>query len=349
MSGVSVSIHDAHLAFVMGSRRHRRTVRALAGLNLDIRAGEILVLAGPSGCGKTSLLRAIAGLAPLDAGTVTIDGRDVTAIRPGDRGVAMVFQDLALYPHLSAAANIAFDLRASGAPADAITQRVAEVASDLRLTEFVDRRPDQLSGGERQRVALARAMARRPQVFLLDEPAGALDVSLRSAAREEIRAAQARTGVTTLYVAHDPVEVLSMGHRVAVMRDGRIEQIGTPDELYDSPASAYVGRLLGDPPMSIVPATRLPNPAGLALTGVRPEHACLDRVDSGSLQVCSTERRGRDVLVTAAWPAEAGSTGPPHRITALVRDARPAEWPHGLTVSLRVAPVHVHGFADDGP
>ncbi|HVE95135.1 MAG TPA: ABC transporter ATP-binding protein [Acidimicrobiales bacterium] len=324
-------------------------MRALAGLSLEVRAGEILVLAGPSGCGKTSLLRAIAGLTPLDTGTVTIDGRDVTRIRPGDRGVAMVFQDLALYPHLSAADNIAFDLRAGGAPGHAIERRVAEVASDLRLSAFLHRRPEQLSGGERQRVALARALARQPRVFLLDEPAAALDVTLRAAAREEIRSAQARTGVTTVYVAHDPVEVLSMGHRVALMREGRIEQVGTPDELYDAPASAYVGRLLGDPPMNIIPARLLPNSAGLAVTGVRPEHVCLDRVaESGSPQVSSAERRGRDVLVTAVWADDVGAAVASHRITALVRDARARDWPPGLPVAVRVAPAHAHGFGDEG-
>jgi multiple sugar transport system ATP-binding protein len=235
-------------------RRGRDSVRALDALDLDLEDGQLVVVVGPSGSGKSTLLRSIAGLEPIDAGTVRIGGRDVTGLPAGDRKVAMVFQDSALYPHLDVEANISFGLRARGSPRTEAAARVREAAAQLSIETLLRRRPGELSGGERQRVALARAIVREPAVFLLDEPLASLDAELRAQAREEIRSVQRRLGTAMAYVTHDHVEAMSLGDRVAVLRAGKVVQVDAPTTVYDRPASPFVARMFGSPPMNVLPA-----------------------------------------------------------------------------------------------
>ena len=239
---------------VEGVSRRFGGVEALRELSLSVAPGELVAVLGASGSGKSTLLRTIAGLEPADAGRVLIDGADQARVEPSRRGVAMVFQSFALFPHLTVERNIAFGLRARSEPRAVIDERVRETADALRLDGLLDRRPGELSGGERQRVALARALAARPRVLLLDEPLSNLDAQLRVSTRAEIRRVQAQTGVTTLHVTHDQGEALALGHRVAVLRDGRVEQLGTPDDVWERPASTWVARFVGTPPMNLLPA-----------------------------------------------------------------------------------------------
>lgn len=227
---------------------------AVPGLNLDIEDGEFLVLVGPSGCGKTTTLRMLAGLATPTYGRILIDGKDVTLAPPGKRDIAMVFQSYALYPHMSVRKNLAFGPNVRGEKKAYIDEQVQRAADLVGLGNMLDRKPGELSGGQRQRVALARALIREPKLFLLDEPLSNLDASLRTHMRAEISALQRRLGVTTVYVTHDQVEAMTMGHRIAVFNQGKILQIATPAELYRSPANKFVGTFIGSPRMNIVPA-----------------------------------------------------------------------------------------------
>ena len=229
--------------------------RAVDSVDLDIADGELLVLVGPSGCGKSPLLRMIAGLEEVTEGTVAIGGRDVTTSQPRDRDVAMVFQSYALYPHMSVARNIGYPLRLAKAPRAEIARRVAEVAEVLQLTEVLDRKPSQLSGGQRQRVAMGRAIIRHPQVFLMDEPLSNLDAKLRVEMRAEIARLQRELAVTTVYVTHDQTEAMTMGTRVAVLRDGRLQQVDTPQRLYDDPVNLFVATFIGSPSMNVFGGT----------------------------------------------------------------------------------------------
>jgi ABC-type sugar transport system ATPase subunit len=244
----------------------------LHGIDLAVARDELLVVLGPSGAGKSTLLRAVAGLTPLSAGRIAIAERDVTRLRPGRRNVAMVFQSYALFPHLTAAENIAFGLVVRDVPKGEAAERARRAATTVGCGHLLDRRPGQLSGGERQRVALARALVREPDVFLLDEPLSNLDAELRVEMRAELKALHARVGGATLHVTHDQVEALVLGDRIAVLRDGRIEQVGTPDEIWHAPATTFVARFVGSPPMNLLPADGpLPGlaPAG-TLVGIRP-------------------------------------------------------------------------------
>ncbi|MCQ4117719.1 ABC transporter ATP-binding protein [Rhodococcus tibetensis] len=231
------------------------TTPVVQDVNLDIADGEFLVLLGPSGCGKSTLLRMIAGLESLSAGRILLDDLDVTATPPRQRDVAMVFQSYALYPHLTVAKNIGFPLRARGRSREQIRNKVTAVAAALGLVEHLDRRPAALSGGQRQRVALARAIVREPGAFLMDEPLSNLDAALRSATRTELTDLHRRLGATFLYVTHDQVEAMTMASRIALLNRGRIEQVGTPSELYDAPRSTFVAAFLGSPPMNLFDAT----------------------------------------------------------------------------------------------
>lgn len=244
-------------------KRHG-AVTALAGIDLEIRAGEFFTLLGPSGSGKTTTLRILAGLEEPSAGSVSVNGEDVTRLEPGARDVAMVFQSYALYPHMSVAENIAFPLKMIGVAKDVVLQSVQEAAARVRIEHLLDRKPGQLSGGQQQRCALARAIVRKPALFLLDEPLSNLDAKLRVETRVELKRLQRSLGVTAVYVTHDQEEALSLSDRLAVFMDGRIVQVGTPEEVFRQPASVAVAGFLGNPPMNLIPARLL---GGRALIG----------------------------------------------------------------------------------
>ena len=265
-------------------------VRAVDDVSLTVADGEFLVLVGPSGCGKSTLLRMIAGLEDVTAGSVVIGGRDVTDLAPRKRDVAMVFQSYALYPHMSVRANIGYGLKVRRTGRDETTRRVEAVADMLGLTDLLDRKPAQLSGGQRQRVAMGRAIVREPQAFLMDEPLSNLDAKLRVGMRASLAQLHARLAVTTVYVTHDQTEAMTLGQRVAVMRDGRVLQVDRPQRLYEEPQDLFVAAFIGTPPMNLVDATvvddhvafgqfrvpldrdRRPDPASARVVlGMRPE------------------------------------------------------------------------------
>jgi multiple sugar transport system ATP-binding protein len=231
------------------------TEPAVRDLDLVIDNGEFVVLVGPSGCGKSTSLRMLAGLEEVTSGSIRIDDRDVTLLPPKDRDIAMVFQNYALYPHMTVAENMAFALRMAGMPKAERAERVRDAARILDLTELLDRKPKALSGGQRQRVAMGRAIVRQPQVFCMDEPLSNLDAKLRVATRTQIAALQQRLGITTVYVTHDQVEAMTMGDRVAVMNDGVLLQVDTPLALYDRPANLFVAGFIGSPAMNLIDAT----------------------------------------------------------------------------------------------
>jgi ABC-type sugar transport system ATPase subunit len=242
------------------------TVEAVRELTLEIADGELMVLVGPSGSGKTTALRMLAGLEAVDGGRIEIGDRVVNAVSPRDRDVAMVFQDYALYPQMTVRDNMAFPLRRRGLERSEVERRVTETCRTLGLGELLDRRPRELSGGQQQRVALGRALVREPQVLLMDEPLSNLDAQLRGQARGEIKRLQAEVGTTTVYVTHDQLEALTLGDRIAVLDGGELQQVGTPEELYERPANVFVAGFIGSPPMSFLPAD------DGAMLGVRPEH-----------------------------------------------------------------------------
>jgi multiple sugar transport system ATP-binding protein len=237
------------------SKRFPNGFEAVKDLSLEIGEAELLVLVGPSGCGKTTALRMVAGLEDISAGDLYIGGRRVNDVPEKDRDIAMVFQNYALYPHMTVAQNIAFSLKLARRPKDEIRRRVDDTARLLGLEDFLDRRPKQLSGGQRQRVAMGRAIIREPVAFLMDEPLSNLDAQLRVHMRGEIEALQKRLGVTTLYVTHDQIEAMTMGDRVAVLRAGELQQIGTPTDVYDRPVNLFVAGFMGSPPMNLARGT----------------------------------------------------------------------------------------------
>jgi multiple sugar transport system ATP-binding protein len=305
-------------------------VKGVDNLNLEIRDGEFMVLVGPSGCGKTTALRSIAGLEEISSGSITIGGRVVNDLPPKDRDIAMVFQNYALYPHMTVEQNLAFGLQQRKTPKDEIKRRVTDVAKMLGLEQYLKRKPAALSGGQRQRVAMGRAIVREPQAFLMDEPLSNLDAKLRVSMRASLTQLHERLGVTTVYVTHDQVEAMTLGHRVCVMRDGRLQQVDTPQTLFDSPVNLFVAGFIGSPAMNMITAElvrddgpavtfaehRLPLPASLieakpgldsyfgreVILGVRPsdfEDAAL--ADSGwarmSAKADVTEELGSEIHV----------------------------------------------------
>ena len=227
--------------------------KALDEIDLSIKDRELMVILGPSGCGKSTLLRIVASLEKASDGRVFIDEQDVTEQEPGTRDIAMVFQNYALYPHMTVFKNIAYGLKNRKISSDEINRRVKEVAETLQIEEYLDRKPSQLSGGQRQRVAMGRAIARNPKVFLFDEPLSNLDAKLRIQVRLEISRLQSKLGVTSLYVTHDQVEAMTLGHRLVLMNEGRIEQIGEPLQVYESPETLFVAGFIGSPPMNLLP------------------------------------------------------------------------------------------------
>ena len=265
-------------------------VSVIRKLDLDIHDHEFMVLVGPSGCGKSTALRMVAGLEEVSGGTISIGGRVVNDLPPKDRAIAMVFQNYALYPHMTVRENLDFGLRIRKTPAPVMKQLVEEAAEILGIAHLLDRRPRDLSGGQRQRVAVGRAIVRKPAVFLFDEPLSNLDAKLRVQMRAEISKLQYRLGTTTVYVTHDQVEAMTMGHRIAVMKDGDLKQVGTPLECYERPANLFVASFIGTPPMNLVAATITDGGATL----VAPQLAL---PVPASLRPATRDRSGRHVVV----------------------------------------------------
>jgi multiple sugar transport system ATP-binding protein len=296
-------------------RKFFGTLEVIKGVDLDIADRELVVFVGPSGCGKSTLLRMIAGLEDVDYGDILIDGRDVTELAPARRGVAMVFQNYALYPHMTARDNLAYGLRRAGKSRAETDEKVLAAARLLQIEELLDRRPRAMSGGQRQRVAIGRAIVREPQVFLFDEPLSNLDASLRVEMRGQIARLHRDLKATMIFVTHDQVEAMTLATRIVVLRAGQIEQIGTPREIYHDPANLFVAGFMGSPPMNLIPATvtehgqlRLaggatvalaaPAPPGTAVTfGIRPEH--LTPADTGPVNgtVSLVEHLGDETII----------------------------------------------------
>ncbi|MBB3675896.1 ABC transporter ATP-binding protein [Modestobacter versicolor] len=337
---------------------------AVDSLDLEVADGEFLVLVGPSGCGKSTSLRMLAGLEDVDAGRILIGGRDVTDLAPKDRDIAMVFQNYALYPHMTVGENMGFALKIAGVAKPEIASRVLEAAKVLDLEPYLDRKPKALSGGQRQRVAMGRAIVRSPQVFLMDEPLSNLDAKLRVQTRTQIAQLQRRLQVTTVYVTHDQVEAMTMGDRVAVLKDGHLMQVGTPRELYDRPANAFVAGFIGSPAMNlfqlpvvdggvrfgdaVVPVERAvlgQVDAAEVVLGVRPEDLDLAAPGAAGLDlvVDVVEELGADAYVYGRT-SQGGQEFP---VTVRVDGRRPPAG--GQTVRVAPRTGHLHLFStDDG-
>ena len=248
----------------------KQELQVIHGVDAEVGAGEFVVIVGPSGCGKSTLLRMVAGLEEVSGGDIAIGGRVVNDLEPADRDIAMVFQNYALYPHMSVFENMAYGLQIRKMPKDEIRQRVDKAAAILELGHLLDRKPRQLSGGQRQRVAMGRAIVRQPQVFLFDEPLSNLDAKLRAQTRLEIQKLHRELGITSLFVTHDQVEAMTLAQRMLVMNAGAMEQFGTPEEVYHRPASTFVASFIGSPPMNLL--KEVPGGRANAVLGVRPEH-----------------------------------------------------------------------------
>ncbi|WP_093317089.1 ABC transporter ATP-binding protein [Sphingomonas jatrophae] len=328
----------------------------LHDVSIEVAHGEFVALVGPSGSGKSTLLRMIAGLEEVTSGEIRIDGRVVNDVPAKARDVAMVFQNYALYPHMTVAQNLGFALRMRRLPRAEIGRRVGEVARSLNLEELLDRYPRQLSGGERQRVATGRAIVRQPQVFLFDEPLSNLDAALRVHVRAELRALHRKVGVASIYVTHDQVEAMTMADRIVVLRGGRIEQIGAPLDLYDRPASIFVATFIGSPAMNLLSGIRtgdtLVTPDGVALPirtdclgkegepltlGIRPEHVLL-AADGVALRVEAVEQTGADTMIMARLGAAEVTVVRRERI-----DVAP-----GAHVHVQLPQEHHHYFDAEG-
>ncbi len=280
------------------------SLEVIRGVDLSIASGEFLVLVGPSGCGKSTLLRIVAGLETQTSGHVSIEGNVVNALSPKERGIAMVFQNYALYPLMTVFKNMAFSLKLSGVPKDERERRVLETAKILRIEELLNKKPGQLSGGQKQRVAMGRAMVRKPKVFLFDEPLSNLDAQLRVKMRTEISLLHRTTGATIIYVTHDQVEAMTLADRIAIVNKGKIEQVGEPLEVYRHPQTQFVASFIGTPSMNFLPssfASQLVLPSGAQTIGFRPEHVCWSesggRVKVGSGKVHLVEPLGSNAHV----------------------------------------------------
>jgi len=310
-------------------------VQVIHGVSMDIKDGEFIVILGPSGCGKSTLLRMVAGLETITGGEILIGDRVVNNLEPKDRDIAMVFQNYALYPHMSVFDNMAYGLRIRGLPAREISTRVNQAAEILELKKFLDRKPRALSGGQRQRVAMGRAIVREPQVFLFDEPLSNLDAKLRVTMRGELAALHRRLGTTSLFVTHDQVEAMTLAQRMIVMNAGRAEQIGAPLEVYARPASVFVAGFIGSPPMNLIPREG-------RLLGIRPEHLepCAESEAMLTIEVDLIEPLGADTLV---YGHEGKSTGIASTARIAARLPGEAAAKPGK-LSLRYRPELVHWF-----
>jgi multiple sugar transport system ATP-binding protein len=343
---------------------------AVNALDLSVKDGEFMVLVGPSGSGKTTALRMLAGLEPLDGGRIEIGGTDISDTPPKDRDIAMVFQNYALYPSKTVAENMGFALKMRRVPKPERARRVREAARLLDLDEsLLDRKPRQLSGGQRQRVAMGRAIVREPKVFLMDEPLSNLDAKLRVQTRSQIAELQRRLGVTTVYVTHDQVEAMTMGHRVAVLSGGRLQQVATPRDLYDNPVNQFVAGFIGSPSMNLraVPLTEggarlagtvLPLPAGARaglteiVIGIRPEHLHLTTTDNPAIpnetwrllagDVILVEELGADALLHVRLAGDSGELTGGAPFVARAEGRRPPS--AGQQVTLAVDPADVLTF-----
>ena len=278
-------------------RKAYGTHEVLKGIDLDVKDGEFVIFVGPSGCGKSTLLRSIAGLEDITSGSIIIDGQNVSVTPPAKRGIAMVFQSYALYPHLSVADNMGLGLKQAGTAKTEIDQRVKAASAMLSLDPYLQRRPSELSGGQRQRVAIGRAIVREPKLFLFDEPLSNLDAALRVQTRLEIARLHRRLKSTMIYVTHDQVEAMTLADKIVVLNAGQIEQVGSPMELYNKPANLFVAGFIGSPQMNLIDAARL-GLSGFSTLGIRPEHMSLSR-DAGDWKgvISHVEHLGADTIV----------------------------------------------------
>ena len=311
---MAAALHISGIRKVFG--KAGKAVEVLKRIDIDVAPGEFLILVGPSGCGKSTLLNIIAGLEAPTEGAVRIAGKDVIGVPPAQRDIAMVFQSYALYPTMSVADNIGFALEMRKMPRPEREKRIAEVAAMLQITHLLDRRPAQLSGGQRQRVAMGRALARQPQLFLFDEPLSNLDAKLRVEMRAEIKRLHQLSGITSVYVTHDQIEAMTLGSRIAVMKDGVLQQLGTPDAIYNRPANTYVAGFIGSPTMNLIAGSAQPASAGAlfgiegallplacpspvpgTLLGLRPEHIELVAESPWRGEVSVVEPTGADTYV----------------------------------------------------
>ncbi len=327
-------------------RKSYGAVEVIHGLDVDIADGEFVALVGPSGCGKSTLLRMIAGLEPINGGTIAIGDRVVNNLPPAQRDIAMVFQTYALYPHKSVAENMGFALKVAKADSAEIDRRVKEAAEILSLTDYLDRKPRHLSGGQRQRVAMGRAIVRDPQVFLFDEPLSNLDAKLRIQMRTEIKELHQRLKTTTVFVTHDQIEAMTLADRIVVMQDGRIEQVGSPLELYDNPANEFVATFIGAPSMNLLSGEMAggkvsvgghqfsgPSGTGAVKLGVRPEHLILS--DAGlPMEVKVVEPTGSETMVFLKFEGQ--------DVTAVFRERHAFQ--SGEVIHLQPDPDHIHLF-----
>jgi multiple sugar transport system ATP-binding protein len=340
---------------VANARKNYGHLEILHGVDIEIKDGEFVILVGPSGCGKSTLLRMIAGLEEISDGRISIGGRVVNHVAPKERDIAMVFQSYALYPHMTVEANMGFSLRLAKAPKEEIRTRVREAAEILGLEKLLDRHPRNLSGGQRQRVAMGRAIVRQPQVFLFDEPLSNLDAKLRVQMRSEIKQLHQRLKTTTIYVTHDQIEAMTMADKIVVMRDGYVEQIGSPLDLYDSPANRFVAGFIGSPGMNFIEGkisndgpiefiaqggARLPIPTDVSVArgqdvvyGIRPEHLTINQ-GGAQAEVMLIEPTGAETQISVDM---GGAT-----IVATVRDRLALR--AGDTISIAADPSKVHLF-----
>jgi len=361
----------AHIEYRNVNKRFPDGTEALVDLNLEVEDGELMVLVGPSGCGKSTALRLLAGLETPTSGELRIGGTVVNALPPARRNLAMVFQNYALYPHMTVRANLTFPLKMARLPRAEIERRVQRVAGMLDLGALLDRKPAQLSGGQRQRVAMGRALVREPQAFLLDEPLSNLDAKLRTQIRTEIAALQRRLRATVVYVTHDQVEAMTLGRRVAVLNQGRLQQVAPPQTLYDHPANTFVAQFIGSPGMNLFPVTLAQKGAVLTVradgleielpastahaaprlravgeplwAGVRPEALCLTGAGGGQTQarVVAVERLGHEQLVYLET-----ACAPGRNLCARLDAHTPVAI--GATVGIQIELAALHLFGPDG-
>jgi multiple sugar transport system ATP-binding protein len=342
----------ARVAFDEATKVYPGPVVALDHLTLDVADGEFLILVGPSGCGKSTALRMVAGLERISDGTISIGDRVVNDVPPKDRDIAMVFQNYALYPHMTVEKNLGFGLRRRHTPREDVRQRVDEMSEMLGLQDLLRRRPGQLSGGQRQRVAMGRALVREPEVFLLDEPLSNLDAKLRVQMRSELKRLHDRIGVTTIYVTHDQVEAITLGERIAVLSEGVLQQVGPPQDVYDHPANVFVAGFIGSPPMNLLKGNAAGGriavgevefvdrqvPDGEVLVGIRPEglHPVGEAFDGPVFEVSVevVEPLGDEVLVHGSIEARAAEGLREAEEAALLADGKRDR----ATITLRLPP-----------